>query len=83
MCCYSVVLAYGKKIFNVIPEMSKLITKCMFVGGRGPQGPIGAKGQPGAPGANGSPGGKGLSTCKKYTFPVIIQSSWTEIFHSV
>ena len=55
--------------------MSKLITKCMFVGGRGPQGPIGAKGQPGAPGANGSPGGKGLSTCKKYTFPVIIQSS--------
>lgn len=63
--------------------MSKLITKCTFVGARGPQGPIGAKGQPGTPGSNGSPGGKGMWTCKKYTFSVIIQSSWTEIFHSV
>jgi hypothetical protein len=63
--------------------MSQLNTKCIFVGGRGPQGPIGTKGQPGATGSNGSPGGKGLSTCTKYTFPVIIQFSWTEIFQSV
>ena len=55
--------------------MSQLNTKCIFVGGRGPQGPIGTKGQPGATGSNGSPGGKGLSTCTKYTFPVIIQFS--------
>jgi hypothetical protein len=35
--------------------MSQLITKCIFVGARGPQGPIGTKGQPGAAGSNGSP----------------------------
>jgi hypothetical protein len=65
----------NKVIFNEMMMKSALYWMFIVLAGRGPQGPIGTKGQPGAAGSNGSPGGKGLSTCTKYTFPVIIQFS--------